>query len=102
MLHDLIASEVIPTVRLEAIFRQAEASAIVRNAHRINNGEMPQTGRSVRDFAVVRVPDGADAAEEAAEIVQDLVQRRLPQAYGIGSEQIQVLCPMNGGRDRYS
>ncbi|MGA7668793.1 MAG: ATP-dependent RecD-like DNA helicase [Nitrolancea sp.] len=97
VLHDLIASDVIPTVRLEAIFRQAEASAIVRNAHHINNGEMPQSGREIRDFAVVRVEEGADAAQEAAELVQDLVNRRLPRAYGIPSDQIQVLCPMNGG-----
>ena len=97
VLHDLIASEVVPVVRLEAVFRQAEESAIVRNAHRINRGEMPQTGRHVRDFAIVRVPEGPEAGVEAAELIQDLVQRRLPQAYDIPAEQIQVLCPMNGG-----
>ncbi len=97
VLRDLIASDVMPVVRLEAIFRQAEASAIVRNAHRINRGEMPQTGRDIRDFAVVRLPDGPEAGEEASLQIQDLVQRRLPQAYGIAPDQIQVLCPMNGG-----
>jgi exodeoxyribonuclease V alpha subunit len=97
VLHDLIASEVIPVVRLDAIFRQAEASAIVRNAHRINHGEMPQSGRQIRDFAVVKVSDGPESGEEASQLIQDLVQRRLPQAYNIPPEQIQVLCPMNGG-----
>jgi exodeoxyribonuclease V alpha subunit len=97
VLHDLIASGVVPLVRLEAVFRQAEESAIIRNAHRINRGEMPQTGRLIRDFALVRVGDGPEASEEAAELVQDLVRRRLPQAYGIAPEEIQVLCPMNGG-----
>lgn len=97
VLHDLIASETVPVVRLEAVFRQAEESAIVRNAHRINRGEMPQTGRDIREFAVVRVADSVDAAEEAARLIQDLVQRRLPSAYGMAPEQIQVLCPMNGG-----
>ncbi len=97
VLHDLIASEVVPVVRLEAVFRQAEQSAIVRNAHRINRGEMPQSGREIRDFAVVRVQDGPEAGEEAANLIQDLVKRRLPLAYDIPPEQIQVLCPMNGG-----
>ncbi len=97
VLHDLIASEVVPVVRLEAVFRQAEESAIVRNAHRINRGETPQSGRDIRDFAVVRVPEGPEAGEEAAGLIQDLVRRRLPQAYDIPPEQIQVLCPMNGG-----
>jgi len=97
VLHDLIESGVVPLVRLEAVFRQAEASAIIRNAHRINHGEMPQTGRQIRDFALVRVGDGPEAGLEAAELVQDLVRRRLPQAYDMTPEEIQVLCPMNGG-----
>jgi exodeoxyribonuclease V alpha subunit len=97
VLHDLIESGVVPLVRLEAVFRQAQESAIIRNAHRINRGEMPQTGRQIRDFALVRVGDGADASEVAADLVQDLVRRRLPNAYDMSPEEIQVLCPMNGG-----
>ncbi len=97
VLGDLIASEVVPVVRLEAVFRQAEESAIVRNAHRINRGEMPQSGRQIREFAVVRVTDGPESGDEASALIQELVKHRLPRAYDISPEQIQVLCPMNGG-----
>ncbi len=97
VLHDLIASDVVPVVRLDAIFRQAEESAIVRNAHRINRGETPEYGRQIRDFAIVRVLDEPGAAEQASQMIVDLVKRRLPEAYDLASEQIQVLCPMNGG-----
>ncbi len=97
VLHDLIESGVVPLVRLDAVFRQAEESAIIRNAHRINHGEMPQTGRQIRDFALLRVADEPNPGETAAELVQDLVKRRLPQAYDLSPDQIQVLCPMNGG-----
>jgi exodeoxyribonuclease V alpha subunit len=97
VLRDIINSEVVPVVRLEAIFRQAEESAIIRNAHRINHGEMPHWGRDVRDFVVMRLADGDTVPEQAADVICDLVRTRLPEAYGISSTEIQVLSPMNRG-----
>ncbi len=97
VLRDIIDSEVVPVVRLEAIFRQAEESAIIRNAHRINHGEMPHWGRDVRDFVVMRLAEGDAVPEQAADLICDLVRERLPKAYGISSSEIQVLSPMNRG-----
>lgn len=97
VLRDVIASEAVPVVRLAVVFRQAEQSAIIRNAHRINQGQMPEWGREVRDFAVLRLAEGPEVAEQAAETIGDLVERRLPRAYGLRPDEIQVLCPMNGG-----
>lgn len=97
VLRDLIASEALPVVRLEVVFRQAEQSAIIRNAHRINHGEMPQWGREIRDFAVVRLQDSPEVSERAAALITELVRDRLPRAYGMSPDEIQVLCPMNRG-----
>ena len=97
VLRDIIDSGVVPVVRLEAIFRQAEESAIIRNAHRINHGEMPQWGRDVRDFVMMRLEEGEAVPEQAADLIGDLVRNRLPKAYGISASEIQVLSPMNRG-----
>jgi exodeoxyribonuclease V alpha subunit len=96
VLRDVIDSDAVPVVRLDVVFRQAEQSAIIRNAHRINRGELPTWGREIRDFAVVRVGE-EPAAEQAAELVRELVSQRLPRAYDLDPAEIQVLCPMNGG-----
>jgi exodeoxyribonuclease V alpha subunit len=63
----------------------------------VNRGEMPSWGREVRDFAVVRLPEGPDSADIAADRICELVRERLPRAYGIPSSEIQVLSPMNRG-----
>ncbi|MDI3341462.1 MAG: AAA family ATPase [Sphaerobacter sp.] len=97
VLRDVIESGAVPVVRLTHVFRQAEQSAIVRNAHRINHGEMPHWGRDIRDFAVLRLPDGPDSAEQAAARITELILERLPRAYGLAPEEIQVLSPMNRG-----
>lgn len=97
VLKDLISSGVIPAVELKTIFRQAEASRIVRNAHLVNRGEMP----------VLLPPRGAHREENAffieagrpeavIEQVCELVSQRLPKA-GHHPATIQVLCPMNRG-----
>jgi exodeoxyribonuclease V alpha subunit len=97
VLRDVIESEAVPVVRLDVVFRQAEQSAIIRNAHRINRGEMPSWGRDIRDFALLRLDTEPTAAEQAASLICDLVRERLPRAYAIEPGEIQVLCPMNGG-----
>ncbi len=94
VLRDLIDSGVIPVTTLDTIFRQAEDSFIIVNAHRINNGEMPFFDRNAKDFFLFPESD----AEKAAEWVVDLVSNRIPSKFGFKSmEDIQVLTPMHRG-----
>jgi len=96
VLSDLIASEVIPTVCLTEIFRQAAESMIVVNAHRINQGEMPLTaeGEELSDFYVVK----AGSPEEIHDKVMQLVTERIPKRFGFDPvRDVQVLTPMNKG-----
>lgn len=96
VLADLIASRVVPTVRLTQIFRQAAQSLIVSNAHRINHGEAPDFGAGTageRDFFFLEEPDAAAAAAT----VRDLVVTRLPRRYGLSPGDVQVLAPMHRG-----
>ena len=88
-LRDCIASERIHTVELNEIFRQAQQSAIVRNAHAINNGEMPVSGGRDGDFFIMK----KFGAEEVMQTVVQLCKQRLPDYYGFAPEQIQVLTP---------
>jgi len=94
VLRDLIASEVIPVTRLDTIFRQAEDSYIIVNAHRINRGEMPVCNGPARDFFLFT----ADDAERAADLVLDIVAQRIPAKFGYAADRdIQVLSPMHRG-----
>jgi exodeoxyribonuclease V alpha subunit len=100
VLRDVIVSGRVPTVRLTEIFRQAAASLIVTNAHRIHDGVEPELGappaqgqEDTRDFFFI---DDDDAAH-AAETIRDLVATRLPRRYGFSSRDIQVLTPMHRG-----
>ena len=87
LFSDLIRSGVVPMVRLTEIFRQAAESAIVRNAHGVNRGELPDLRDNKHDFFFLRRKDPA----RAAETIVELVQTRLPNNMGIPPEQIQVL-----------
>ena len=89
LFSDLIRSKRIPTVRLTEIFRQAQESLIVMNAHSINQGIMPELGRKDKDFfLLVRRDD-----RSTVETISDLCVRRLPQNMHIPPDQIQVLSP---------
>ena len=94
VLRDLIDSGVFPVVRLTKIFRQAQASRIITNAHRINQGLMPDlsNGRDTDFFFIER-----EDPEKAAEEIVTLVKTRLPGHYHIRPENIQVLTPMQRG-----
>lgn len=91
VLRDVIASGVIPCVRLHTIFRQASESMIIVNAHRINQGKFPVYNSPRKDFFFI----SEDDPEKVARIIADLCRERLP---GFGSfdsvEDIQVLTPM--------
>ena len=89
LFSDLIRSGVVPMVRLTEIFRQAAESAIIRNAHGVNRGELPDLRDNKHDFFFLRRKDPA----RAAETIVELVQTRLPNNMGIPPEQIQVLSP---------
>jgi exodeoxyribonuclease V alpha subunit len=84
----------VAVVRLEEIFRQAEGSLIVANAHRINHGQMPLFAKEARDFFLFIVED----PDKAADLVVDLVKTRIPRKFGYHPvDDIQVLSPMYRG-----
>ncbi len=94
VLRDLIDSEKIAVARLTEIFRQAQDSLIVQNAHRINQGHMPLTPREAKDFFLFVKPE----PDELANLIVDVVKRRIPAKFGLDPfADVQVLCPMYNG-----
>ncbi len=94
VLRDLIASDVAAVVRLETIFRQAADSLIIRNAHRINQGLMPETHADAQDFFLFI----KDEPEETAALLVDVVAKRIPHKFGLDPlDDVQVLAPMYNG-----
>jgi exodeoxyribonuclease V alpha subunit len=99
VLNDIIASESIPVVTLNEIFRQAQASRIITNAHKINNGDLPDIERydsfdPANDFYFIEQED----PERVLDIILELTQKRIPQRFGYKAiEDIQILTPMHKG-----
>ncbi|OPZ92908.1 MAG: ATP-dependent RecD-like DNA helicase [Firmicutes bacterium ADurb.Bin419] len=94
VLQDLIRSEMIKTVKLREIFRQAEESLIIVNAHKINNGEKPVLNYKDKDFFFVK----RNNAEDIVKTIVDLCIRRIPGTYGFEPmREIQVLTPVRKG-----
>ena len=94
VLRDMLAEgSPIPSVRLTRIFRQAQQSGVVTNAHRINEGLPPRTEGLV-DFFLFAEED----TERAAGLTVDVVARRIPQKFGLDPRRdVQVLAPMHRG-----
>ncbi|WP_327156826.1 ATP-dependent RecD-like DNA helicase [Streptomyces tubercidicus] len=94
VLRDLLdGSGPVPAVRLTRIFRQAQQSGVVTNAHRINSGTPPLTS-GMADFFLFAEED----AEEAGRLTVDVVARRIPAKFGLDPRRdIQVLTPMHRG-----
>jgi len=90
---DMIRSGAVPVVRLTEIFRQAKESGIIRNAHAINQGQMPDLARKEKDFFFLQ----RLGAMNIVDTVVDLVARRLPENMQIDPQDIQVLCPFKRG-----
>ena len=90
---DMLRSGELPTVRLTEIFRQAQQSLIVMNAHRVNRGEMPDLKCVNSDFFFMRRQN----EEGVCSLIRDLCATRLPKNMGIPPEQIQVLSPTRKG-----
>lgn len=94
VLRDVIDSGVFPVVRLTRIFRQAQSSRIIMNAHRINAGEMPDLSNGKKtDFFFMEKED----PEETVRLIVQLVENKLSRFYGTPSSRIQVLTPMQKG-----
>jgi exodeoxyribonuclease V alpha subunit len=96
VLRDLIESGVVPVVRLTEVFRQATHSRIVTTAHRINEGQMPETPAQGADsdfhFVERADPDSITAT------LLEIVKQRIPARFGLDPiRDVQVLCPMNRG-----
>jgi len=91
--NDMLRSGELPTVRLTEIFRQAQQSLIVMNAHRVNRGEMPELKSVTGDFFFMR----RQSEETVGNLIRDLCTTRLPDKMGIPAGQIQVLCPTRKG-----
>ena len=90
---DMLRSNMLPTVRLTDIFRQAQESLIVMNAHRINSGELPELKRVDRDFFFMK----RNSEDALTQLICDLCSTRLPNNMGIPADQIQVLSPTRKG-----
>ncbi len=95
VLHDLIRSEIAAVTRLTTIFRQAEDSQIITNAHRINQGQMPFFAKGEQgDFYLFPAEDAAAAADW----LLDVVTERVPKTFGFNAiTDIQVLSPLYRG-----
>lgn len=94
VLNDIITAGLVKTVRLTEIFRQAQESMIIVNAHRINNGIMPHLNLKDKDFFFVP----RNNAEGVVRTVTDLCSRRLPETYDYDPmRHIQVLTPTRKG-----
>ena len=90
---DLIRSGRIETIFLREVFRQAEQSAIIRNAHAVNLGQPPRLTNDQEDFFFLCRRD----SERTVSTVLELCGTRLPEKMGIPADQIQVLSPMRKG-----
>ncbi|MEP0872135.1 ATP-dependent RecD-like DNA helicase [Trichocoleus desertorum AS-A10] len=97
VLRDLIRSGQVPVIRLTKVFRQAQASYIVQNAHRINQGQVPQ----LEPVSAVPQTDclwlGAPQPEDGVQAIHDLINDLIPQLGFVPAQDVQVLCPMTRG-----
>lgn len=94
VLHDIIRAEAIPVIKLTHIFRQSEESLIIVNAHKINNGEIPELKDHSKDFFFMR----RMTPESSVETVLELYKKRLPETYSLNPiNDIQVLTPTKKG-----
>jgi exodeoxyribonuclease V alpha subunit len=96
VLADFIDSSAVPTVRLTEIFRQAQESRIIVNAHRINRGELPEAPPKGEDSDFYLIE--ADSPEDVFKKLVQTVIERIPLRFGFHAvDDVQVLTPMNRG-----
>ena len=93
VLGDMLRSGVIPAVSLTQVFRQAEQSAIIRNAHAVDQGQPPRLDNGQGDFFFLR----RRSPDALVQTVVELCRDRLPNNMGIPADQIQVLSATRKG-----
>lgn len=94
VLKDILSSGCVPSVELTEIFRQAQESLIVTNAHAVLHGEMPVLNETKKDFFFLR----AQTPQQAVDLAVDLAAQRLPAAYDFSpATEIQILSPTRRG-----
>lgn len=93
LFSDLIRSGAVRTVRLTEIFRQAQKSLIVMNAHAVNQGRLPELSAKDRDFFFLK----RRSPESVVQTVAELCATRLPKNMGVPSSEIQVISPTRKG-----
>ncbi len=99
VLSDAITSESLPVARLTEVFRQAQESLIVENAHHVNRGEMPRSGKGEKedaphDYYFIEESE----AERCADIIVELCRERIPERFGFDAiADLQVISPMQRG-----
>ena len=96
VLHEMIDSNVVPIVRLKTIFRQAEESQIIKNAHLINEGVVPSFKNNRNGDYFFMDVDGMEQ-ERIRDYIVTYVCDNLPRYYNVGADEIQVLAPMKKG-----
>lgn len=95
VLNDIIRSNIVPVIKLKKVYRQAGKSDIIKNAHRINNGEYPEFKKNNTDFFFIE----ENNTDKVTEIIKGLCSKRLPKYYKVDCiRDIQVLCPMQKGK----
>ena len=92
VLADIMRSGAVRSVQLDQIYRQAEESLIVTNAHAVNRGEMPVLDDKTRDFFYVSASDPELIANKTADMVE-----RAAKFIGSTPDRVQVLCPLKNG-----
>ncbi len=97
ILHDLLASEQVPQVKLSEVFRQAESSKIVSHAHQINQGQLPKLESISNTPQTDCLWLGAPEPEQGVQAIQDLVREFIPHLGFDPVKDVQVLCPMTRG-----
>lgn len=97
VLQDLMASDLIPVVRLTQVFRQAQQSAIVVNAHRINRGEFPKLEAISNHPQTDCLWFNAQEPEQGVAAIRDIVTQLVPDLGFDPARDVQVLCPMTRG-----
>jgi exodeoxyribonuclease V alpha subunit len=91
VLLDLLNSDIVSSMRLTEIFRQAAESMIIVNAHRVNEGKMPMANVKDKDFYFIE----SSRDEKVVEVIKGLIKKRLPEYYGLDPvKEIQILSPV--------
>jgi exodeoxyribonuclease V alpha subunit len=97
VLHDLISSGLLPVMKLTQVFRQAQQSAIITNAHRINQGEYPRLEAISKHPRSDCLWFNVEDPQQGVQAIRDIITHLVPQQGFDPAKDLQVLCPMSRG-----